>query len=717
MRKTKRSIALLCALAMVITVFAMFPAMAGATSNNNMTRVVTVGKNQNLQELTNTPILRIQCKNDTFGDQETFRLQLSNSAEWNGTADEIAALIGGPGGVTFEVTRVTDQIIEVKIVGTVAHDETVTIPMNVTLDKASGEQKVTIIPLDSALTSGTYTFAIAEAGATVATVGKAEKMTRGVNNDGATIILDETLIGALDGEQEFRLRLPKGFEWNAGTNVNLNNFGGIKSGLDYSEFGDRDLTVSFSVYQSTSARGSIVINPVVDVTKDASFGDVTVSITNRKGDVTSVTGLVVGEYKDYGIDVEIEEVKEFYAGRLDDEYTTDEITIEETIANSFFYGRVIDFELPSWVALREDFNIEYEDDQGTHTEAIDVNEEDLDDNTFEFRVPEYTTKITFELPITIEGNAALEGPIEIPLTIKGAGIETTSVVVAEAVAPITVEVLKNVEKLELGVQKQPAPDILIKEAYAGAIRDLSSGNRNRLDVSILDAFANSMRFDRFDWEVVEGDIDIDKVSSGTANDKTTMRLVVKAESEEASTIKLSGIDMTLDRTVPKGDFRLKIGGLSLVDNNTDENDFVGFIDRFNYVEVGTPTPGKLATAVFTIDSMTYVVDGVEKEMDVAPYIKDDRTFLPVRYVAEALGVAGNEILWDPDTRQVTIFKGDRIVQMTIGSRVLLVNGAQINMDTVPEIQDGRTMLPIRWVAQAFGESVVWDADARTVTVN
>nr|MBO2469866.1 copper amine oxidase [Bacillota bacterium] len=56
------------------------------------------------------------------------------------------------------------------------------------------------------------------------------------------------------------------------------------------------------------------------------------------------------------------------------------------------------------------------------------------------------------------------------------------------------------------------------------------------------------------------------------------------------------------------------------------------------------------------------------------------------------------------------------VKLKIGSKVLYVNGTAINMDVAPEIKDGRTMLPLRWVGTALGVTVEWDEEARTVTV-
>ena len=60
-------------------------------------------------------------------------------------------------------------------------------------------------------------------------------------------------------------------------------------------------------------------------------------------------------------------------------------------------------------------------------------------------------------------------------------------------------------------------------------------------------------------------------------------------------------------------------------------------------------------------------------MDVAPYIKDSRTYMPLRFVAEAMGVTESNIIWDAVGQTVTLMKGDKVVQVKIGSNVLLIN--------------------------------------------
>jgi hypothetical protein len=184
----------------------------------------------------------------------------------------------------------------------------------------------------------------------------------------------------------------------------------------------------------------------------------------------------------------------------------------------------------------------------------------------------------------------------------------------------------------------------------------------------------------------------------------------------------------LDRTVPEGDFNVNIGGGAIVKNNHSDAT-ISEVVKFNKARVVkalfgtviTPAPGETrATTTFTIGSTDYTVveaaEAVEKTMDVAPYIKSGRTYLPVRFVADALGVSDDNILWDPVTRKVTIFKGDRIAQMTIGSTTLLVNGVEMLMDVAPEITNGRTMLPVRWMTQALGASIDWNPETQEVTV-
>ncbi|MDH4619948.1 copper amine oxidase N-terminal domain-containing protein [Brevibacillus sp. AY1] len=95
-----------------------------------------------------------------------------------------------------------------------------------------------------------------------------------------------------------------------------------------------------------------------------------------------------------------------------------------------------------------------------------------------------------------------------------------------------------------------------------------------------------------------------------------------------------------------------------------------------------------------------------------PFIdKQGRTQVPVRFVSEALG---QKVDWDGSTQTVTI--GGKI-KLRVNSSVVEVGGGKtVHMDTVARLQNGRTFVPVRFVSEALGQKVEWDAPAMTVLI-
>ena len=97
------------------------------------------------------------------------------------------------------------------------------------------------------------------------------------------------------------------------------------------------------------------------------------------------------------------------------------------------------------------------------------------------------------------------------------------------------------------------------------------------------------------------------------------------------------------------------------------------------------------------------------QMDVAAYVKNGRVMLPLRYVAEALGL---QVSWVPQTKTVIIWDLTQKVEIPIKSNKMIVNGVTYTSDVKPEINNSRTMLPIANVARALGlidgSDIIWD---------
>lgn len=121
----------------------------------------------------------------------------------------------------------------------------------------------------------------------------------------------------------------------------------------------------------------------------------------------------------------------------------------------------------------------------------------------------------------------------------------------------------------------------------------------------------------------------------------------------------------------------------------------------------------MVSNVMAGESISLKIDGTELECEVPPQIIDGRTMVPVRDIFEAVGA---EVNWDSDTKTVTGIKGDTTVEMTVDSRTEFINGEAVEMDAAPVVTEGRTLAPARYVAEAFGCSVEWDAENKVVNI-
>jgi len=115
----------------------------------------------------------------------------------------------------------------------------------------------------------------------------------------------------------------------------------------------------------------------------------------------------------------------------------------------------------------------------------------------------------------------------------------------------------------------------------------------------------------------------------------------------------------------------------------------------------------------TTDDISVILDGTALTFDVPPQIIDGRTLVPLRAIFEALGA---EVNWDGNTQTITATDDDTEIILTIGSTTATVNGQATQIDVPAMIIDGRTLVPLRFVAESFGVDVDWDATTRTITI-
>ena len=127
------------------------------------------------------------------------------------------------------------------------------------------------------------------------------------------------------------------------------------------------------------------------------------------------------------------------------------------------------------------------------------------------------------------------------------------------------------------------------------------------------------------------------------------------------------------------------------------------------------------TALFSVNvfgemPLRIVIDGDRLFFpDAQPFIDSNgRTQTPARFIGEELGAT---VTWDGTAQKATFVKDNKKLILYIGKKEYELDGKKLQMDTAALLQEGRTFVPARYVAEAFGASVRWDSVIRTVYID
>lgn len=122
-------------------------------------------------------------------------------------------------------------------------------------------------------------------------------------------------------------------------------------------------------------------------------------------------------------------------------------------------------------------------------------------------------------------------------------------------------------------------------------------------------------------------------------------------------------------------------------------------DDSNAAEAGKTIKLQIGSRIVNVDNEAVIYDA-------APVIRNDRTLVPIRIITEALG---GKVDWNGATKEVTLSINDKEIKMAIGKTLEKYGVA-------PVIIDGRTFVPVRFVADELGANVAWDDATKTVTI-
>ena len=90
---------------------------------------------------------------------------------------------------------------------------------------------------------------------------------------------------------------------------------------------------------------------------------------------------------------------------------------------------------------------------------------------------------------------------------------------------------------------------------------------------------------------------------------------------------------------------------------------------------------------------------------VKPIIQEEKTFVPLRFIAESLGV---NVDWNSETKTATLSGNGKTVVFTIGQSTYTINGEEKTLEAAPRVINDRTLIPLRDCAETFDKSVAWN---------
>ena len=108
-------------------------------------------------------------------------------------------------------------------------------------------------------------------------------------------------------------------------------------------------------------------------------------------------------------------------------------------------------------------------------------------------------------------------------------------------------------------------------------------------------------------------------------------------------------------------------------------------------------------------------NGVEKEIDegrgTTPIVDNGRTLVPIRSIIEE---CGGTVKWEQDTQTAILNYNSDEIKLIINSNTAYLNGKENTIDVAPQIINGRTMLPIRFVQVRHKSGVFSDKRTKKV---
>lgn len=175
------------------------------------------------------------------------------------------------------------------------------------------------------------------------------------------------------------------------------------------------------------------------------------------------------------------------------------------------------------------------------------------------------------------------------------------------------------------------------------------------------------------------------------------------------------VDLTSAGLKPSA--KLKRLYLVNLEEGQDERALTGSVS-FDNIKFTSPvmegdTGQPSAKVVMTVGQKSLTVNGKKQSIDVAPLLKNDTTYVPIKYVLDSFG---GQSEWNSTAKKITVMSGSTLLELTVGKKEFTLNGARKQSEVSPIIVDDRTLVPLRLVSEALGIDVKWEKKTKSITL-
>ncbi|MCG6170959.1 copper amine oxidase N-terminal domain-containing protein [Anoxybacillus sp. LAT_35] len=122
-----------------------------------------------------------------------------------------------------------------------------------------------------------------------------------------------------------------------------------------------------------------------------------------------------------------------------------------------------------------------------------------------------------------------------------------------------------------------------------------------------------------------------------------------------------------------------------------------------FISFSTMATSAEATNVRTV-RIPIISNGKVLQTDTSPIMVNNRILVPFRAIAQSTGA---NVFWNANTKQVTVQKNKKVIFLTVQSSTATINDQTVTLDASPIIYKGRTLVPIRFIAEALDANVQW----------